>query len=249
MTSAPVLGPALVSRREQQKEQTRLDLALAAIELAKAHGLANVRVPEIAAVVGVSTRTFNNYFPSKEAAIVWPATLRGARLADNLAARPAAEPLTEALVAAVGEMYADSGIDGLPPGWLSEFRALLSVEPSLHGEHRKAAAAAETALADAIARRTGAEPGQLEALVLAVVVVGAERAGVLHWARQGPPSTPLVDAVRAAVDMAVRGTAARLLSRLVCPQDVEHGTLGCVVGGGRLDHGPDSRARVMVLSG
>ncbi len=64
-------------RRDLQKEQIRLDLALAAFELAKAEGLAKVRVPQIAEAVGVSTRTFNNYFPSKEAAIVWPTTLRG----------------------------------------------------------------------------------------------------------------------------------------------------------------------------
>ena len=75
-------------RRDWQKEQTRLDLALAAFELAKAEGLAKVRVPQIAEVVGVSTRTFNNYFSSKEAAIVWPTTLRGARLAAELAERP-----------------------------------------------------------------------------------------------------------------------------------------------------------------
>ena len=68
-------------RRDLQKEQIRLDLALAAFELAKAAGLAKVRVPQIAEAVGVSTRTFNNYFPSKEAAIVWPTTLRGARRA------------------------------------------------------------------------------------------------------------------------------------------------------------------------
>jgi AcrR family transcriptional regulator len=69
-------GPAPMRRRDWQKEQTRLDLALAAFELAKAEGLAKVRVPQIAEVVGVSTRTFNNYFSSKEAAIVWPTTLR-----------------------------------------------------------------------------------------------------------------------------------------------------------------------------
>jgi AcrR family transcriptional regulator len=207
MTSAPTLGPAPVSRRDQQKEQTRLDLALAALELAKAHGLAGVRVPEIAAAVGVSTRTFNNYFPSKEAAIVFPATLRGARLADNLAARPAADPLAEALVEAVAEMYAEGGVDGLPAGWTSDFRALVAVEPSLHGEYLKAFAAAERALADAIADRTGAEPGQLEPLVLAAVTVGAERAAVLHWARHATSSTSLVDDVRTAVGMALRGTA------------------------------------------
>jgi AcrR family transcriptional regulator len=210
---SPGLRQPPVRRRDLQKDQTRLDLALAAFELARQHGLAGVRVPQIAAATGVSPRTFNNYFPSKEAAIVFPSTLRGARLADNLAARPATEPLAEALVEAVAEMYADGGVDGLPAGWTSDFRALVAVEPSLHGEYLKAFAAAERALANAIADRAGAGPDQLEPLVLAAVTVGAERAAVLHWARHGASSTSLVDAVRTAVDMALRGTAAQIAAR------------------------------------
>ena len=105
-------------RRELQKEQTRLVLALAAFDLAKEYGLANVRIPQIAAVVGVSPRTFNNYFPSKEAAIVWPATLRAAGLADSLADRPADEPLADAIVAAVAGQHGNSEIAGLPR-WLA----------------------------------------------------------------------------------------------------------------------------------
>src|SRR6266702_1028387 len=53
--------PVGVLRRELYKDRTRLDLAVAAFELAKAEGLAAVRVPRVAAVVGVSPRTFNNY--------------------------------------------------------------------------------------------------------------------------------------------------------------------------------------------
>ena len=53
------------SRRERQREETRRDLAIMALELASARGLANVRVPDIAAAAGVSTRTFNNYFPEQ----------------------------------------------------------------------------------------------------------------------------------------------------------------------------------------
>jgi AcrR family transcriptional regulator len=207
MTSTPSLADPPVRRRDLQKEQTRLDLALAAFDLAKAHGLASVRVPQVAAAVGVSTRTFNNYFPSKEAAIVWPTTLRGARLATNLADRPPAEPLADALVAAVAGLYGKDEMDGLPAGWLGEFRALVAAEPTLHGEYLKAAAAAEGDLAGAIARRAGAETGQLEPLVLAAVVVAAERAAVLHWVRQATPPAPLADVVRTAVGMAVRGMA------------------------------------------
>ena len=192
-------------RRDLQKEQIRLDLALAAFELAKAEGLAKVRVPQIAEAVGVSTRTFNNYFPSKEAAIVWPTTLRGARLAGDLAGRPAGESLADALVEVVAGLYGPGGQEGLPENWLDEFRALAAAEPALHGEYLKAQAAGERALAGVIARRIGAAESDLEPLLLAGVVAAAERAAVLHWFRQAGPSTSLADVVRTAVDMAVRG--------------------------------------------
>jgi AcrR family transcriptional regulator len=206
MAIAPAAtGHQPLRRRDQQKEETRLDLAIAAFELARAEGLANVRVPQIAEAVGVSPRTFNNYFPSKEAAIVWPTTLRGARLASDLAERPAYEPLADALVASVTGLYGPKGQDGLPDGWLDGFRALAAAEPALHGEYLKAMATGERALAEAIARRSAAADA-LEPLVLAAVVVAAERAAVLHWFRQGAPRTPLVEVVRAAVGLAVRGT-------------------------------------------
>lgn len=192
-------------RREWQKEQTRLDLALAAFELAKTEGLANVRVPRIAEAVGVSTRTFNNYFASKEAAIVWPTTLRGVRVATDLAGRPAGESLADALVEVMAGLYGPDGQEGLPEGWLDGFRALVATEPALHGEYLKAQAAGERALAEVIARRTGAAEGDLEPLLIAGVVAAAERAAVLHWFRQGKPPIPLVEEVRRALRMAVGG--------------------------------------------
>jgi AcrR family transcriptional regulator len=194
-------------RRDLQKEQIRLDLALAAFELAKAEGLAKVRVPQIAEVVGVSTRTFNNYFPSKEAAIVWPTTLRGAQLARDLAGRPAGESLADALVEVMAGLYGPGGQEGLPENWLDGFRALVAAEPALHGEYLKAQAVGERELAGVIARRIGRADSDLEPLVLAGVVIAAERAAVLHWFRQAGPSTPLADVVRTAVAMAVRGMA------------------------------------------
>lgn len=209
MAIAPATtGHPPLRRRDQQKEETRLDLAIAAFELAKAEGLASVRVPQIAEAAGVSPRTFNNYFPSKEAAIVWPTTLRSARLASNLAERPADEPLAGALVASVTGLYGPKGQDGLPDGWLDGFRALAAAEPALHGEYLKAMAAGERALAEAIGRRSAAATDGLEPLVLAAMVVAAERAAVLYWFRQAIPRSPLVEVVRAAVDLAVRGMAA-----------------------------------------
>src|SRR5580698_9481523 len=207
MELAPLApGRPQLWRRDQQKERTRLDLALAAFRLAQAEGLANVRVPQIAEAVGVSPRTFNNYFPSKEAAVVFPTTLRAARMASDLAERPAGEPLADALVATVAGLYGPDGQDGLPDGWLDGFRALAAAEPALHGEYLKAMATGERALAGAIAHRSAAAADALEPLVLAAVVVAAERAAVLHWFRQAGPRAPLVEVVRAAVGLAVRGT-------------------------------------------
>src|ERR1700677_2353121 len=163
----PGLAGPPVRRRDQQKDQTRFDLSMAAFELAREHGLAGVRVPQIAAGAGVPPRTFNNYFPSKEAAIVWPTTWRGSRLAASLDDRPAGEPLADALAAAVGGMYEQDEVDGLPAGCFRDFRALVAREPALHGEYLKATSAAEGALADATARRIGVDQGQLEPLVLA----------------------------------------------------------------------------------
>lgn len=200
-----VSGRAPPRRRDQQKEQTRLELSLAAFELAKTHGLGNVRVPQIAAAVGVSPRTFNNYFSSKEAAIAWPASLRGVRLGEDLADRPAQEPLGRALVETVVGPYERGGQDGIPAGWLAGFRALVAAEPALHGEYLKAVAVGERALAAAIARRTGAAEADLAPLVLAAMIVAAERAAILHWFRQVTPSVPLAEILRAAVEMAVRG--------------------------------------------
>ena len=75
---------AVAPRRELNRERTRLNLALAAFELAKSGGSAAVRVPQIAAAVGVSPRTFNNYFASKDQAIAWLAGRHAASMAAPL---------------------------------------------------------------------------------------------------------------------------------------------------------------------
>ena len=85
----------------------------------------------------------------------------------------------------------------------SMFRSLVAAEPGLHGEYLKARAATERALAEVVALRTGAPPGDLVPLLVAGVVFAAERAAVLHWFHQADSSTPLVEVVRRAVAMAV----------------------------------------------
>ena len=197
-----VAGSRAESRREMYKERTRLDLAVAAFGLAKADGLASVRVPQIAAAAGVSPRTFNNYFASKEQAIAWLAGRHAAGMAATLRERPAAEPLGQALTEAVLGQYRPPREEGLPPHWLRDFRALVASEPALHGEYLTAVAAAERDLGNAIAER---EPsmGPLRSQVLAAMVAGAERAAVMYWMKA--QSGTLRATVREAVAQAVAG--------------------------------------------
>jgi len=187
------------SRRERQREETRRDLALIALDLASERGLANVRVPEIAAAAGVSTRTFNNYFHSKEAAIAWPAMRRSTRMANTLLARPDGEPLGEALVATMRDLYSKTADPDRPTSWMGRFRVLVASEPTLRAEYLRISDAGEQLLADAIAQRTGAGEGELRPKVLAAMVVGAERAAIRHWMNNTDRSAPLVETVDTAV--------------------------------------------------
>jgi AcrR family transcriptional regulator len=189
-------------RREQYREQTRLDLALAAFQQATETGLGSVRVPQVAAAAGVSTRTFNNYFTSKEQAIAWLAGQHAGGMAVALAERPPGEPIGAALVEAVLSQYRPPEVHGLPPHFLRDFRALVANEPALQGEYLRAMAAAERDLGDAIEKRAPSL-GALPARVLAGVVTGAERAAVRYWMQDR--TGRLVDTVREALTRAVTG--------------------------------------------
>jgi hypothetical protein len=58
---------------------------------------------------------------------------------------------------------------------LRGFRTLVASEPSLRGEYLKSSAAAEDALAPAIAQRMPVDGEELRPRVLAALVVGAVR--------------------------------------------------------------------------
>lgn len=56
--------------REKRKQETAFQIQRATLELTVQKGLENVTTEEIAVASGVSTRTFFNYYPNKEAAAV-----------------------------------------------------------------------------------------------------------------------------------------------------------------------------------
>ena len=97
--------------REAKKAQTRHALHRAALELALEQGPDGVTVEAIAARAEVSPRTFFNYFPSRESAMSVSDPGIAERLAAMLLARPADEPLLDALRAVLTERVRELAAD------------------------------------------------------------------------------------------------------------------------------------------
>lgn len=86
--------------RAMTREAVRQRIADAAIELFDEHGYDKVTVDQIADAVGISTRSFNRYFPNKEDVVLGDGIKWGETIRDILAARPDEEPVWDSLRAA-----------------------------------------------------------------------------------------------------------------------------------------------------
>jgi AcrR family transcriptional regulator len=70
MDRVVIEGVHVLGLRERKKQATRHALRDTAMRLAEEHGLEGLTVEAVCAEVGVSTRTFFNYFPTKEDALI-----------------------------------------------------------------------------------------------------------------------------------------------------------------------------------
>ena len=171
-----------VGLRERKKTETRAALSAAALRLALEKGADNVRVDEIAEAANVSPRTYNNYFASREQAIVAGITAsRALAVAAALRSRPADEPLVESIITAFAEQYRE------PP---TEALALITSTPSLREAYLDSTSSMEPPITEVITERTGKDP--LGASVLAAAVSAAARIAVQRWVDQRPSGLVVV---------------------------------------------------------
>lgn len=118
-------------------------------------GVENVTAGAIAAEAGVSTRTFHNYFITKEAAIIAVIADRVAELIAELDARPEGEPIWESLRHVLVASAASE-----PDARDSLFRQMTLIHNNiglLH-EHLGVFDDMGQQIAEVIARRTGTDP-------------------------------------------------------------------------------------------
>jgi AcrR family transcriptional regulator len=182
-------------RRERKKLATRQALQDVALRLVAERGLDQVTVEDISEAADVATRTFFNYFSSKEEALLGNLPEKVATVQRMVVDRPAGEAPLEAVCQVLRTMT-------LRLAERREERLLrqqvIERHPGLLARQLGEYASFEQALAAAVAERLGA--GRADALycrVVAAVAVAAARSAVSTW-MAGKGRRPLAGMVDAA---------------------------------------------------
>lgn len=145
-------SPDEAGLRARKKAATRLALRRAAVRLAIEHGVDHLTVEAVSEAAGVSTRTFFNYFSSKEEALMADPPPIDVLLREELAGAPAGSPVLPALRAVLHRVAAEKG--NQRDEMMARHR-LVRECPALVPSHLAALAAHERAVAEAVAEHTG----------------------------------------------------------------------------------------------
>lgn len=182
--------------RERKKAATRQSLHETALRLAVARGLDGVTVEDIADEVGVSRRTFSNYFANKEDAVLYADRERMRRLLEVLRDRPADEPAWDALRRGAADLYRRRA--QRDPEWVAQLR-LLRRHPSLLARQAGDQFTLERDLVDVL-RERGEEDYELSRLMAATFLGTLRTAGTLWFENAGEVPLPdLLDRLLARV--------------------------------------------------
>ena len=187
--------------RERKKLDTRRAISDAAMRLMVESGLDNVTREAIAALAGVSLRTFSNYFAGKYEAIAYRQTERLRRSIAVLRQRPADEPLwtsiTESVMQPLEEDFNDAG------GWENNIptrAALVEIRKLLLSPEIRNATSRELfdEWVEVVAQRTGTDPGRDMYPRLVAAVVGAVGDAASQTYANADPPIPLTTLMRRA---------------------------------------------------
>lgn len=140
--------------RERKKLATRAALSEAAMRLVLERGVENVSAEAIAEAVGVSPRTFHNYFANKEEAILEAFWSKIRVLGETLRRRPADEPILDSLQHVMTML-----IEGTTVELRQAVRQMKIIEasPALLLPNRSLAGQIGLAFGQIIAERTGTD--------------------------------------------------------------------------------------------
>jgi AcrR family transcriptional regulator len=193
--------------RARRRRQTTADIHDAALRLAREVGFDNVTIEQISAEAGVSQRTFFNYFPTKESAVVYAPLEIPDELATEFISRGKAREsvvLTD-LISLIADALAQQRPSRRD---FQDIKFVAHQHPSVLAAMLSTFEALSAAVAEVVAQRLGKcaddeIPQLIGGLALATVRTGIERWGQDQAA---DPDTPLLPYIK---------RAARLLRRFL----------------------------------
>ncbi|MFF8913068.1 TetR/AcrR family transcriptional regulator [Streptomyces sp. NPDC015032] len=173
--------------RERKKRATRDALADVALRMAADRGIEKMTVEAVTDAVGVSVRTFFNYYPCLEDAITRPDQDGAERIRRAVMNAPEELTALNALREAIGQELAP--IEEGHERWELQM-AVLRTSPSLLPRFLAAQGADERALVAVVAERLGQDPElDLHPRLLTHVTIAAVRAAVEIWVASGRTRT------------------------------------------------------------
>ena len=196
---------AEMSLRERKRQHTRTQLIGAAMRLFEQKGYEQTSVAEIASAAGVSTKTFFNYFASKDE-VLFPHLSRRIDAAVALIERRGPDDqMADVLVAAMQHMLADALTEEVDGGLAAVRLPMIMSVPAVQAATLHRYFVAETQLARALHHAYG-EALDLAAVAAAVgSVMGAAIAAALVCLQEGDTTDELRAAVERAVGIAIHG--------------------------------------------
>jgi AcrR family transcriptional regulator len=186
--------------RERRRRQTSADIRDAAVRLAQERGFDKVTIEEICVEAGISTRTFFNYFPTKESAIAYgPSDIPAELFADFVEAGPA--PYSVVLAELI--TLAAHHLSDMPPRreLAAGMLELAKTTPAVLAAFLADLERFQNQLTDIVARRQAMRPDDEISALIAALALTAVRSGIERWACGEPKDsddTPMLYVERAA---------------------------------------------------
>ncbi|MFD4603849.1 TetR family transcriptional regulator [Streptomyces sp. NPDC058464] len=176
------------SLRERRRRETRHEIRVAALRLVREHGFDKVTTDMISAEAGVSSRTFFNYFPNKEEAVLpGPTELPSPLIEEFVAAGPA--PAREVLADLTRLLVRELADNPPSRADLRDVFALAGEHPALHTALVARFDGFRRSVAEVVGRRLGLEPGDEVPGLMAALALTAVRTGVERWSGSGSEGT------------------------------------------------------------
>ena len=191
--------------RERNRERTRRDIEVAALELMEAQGYQATTVEEIARRAGVSSATFFRYFAAKEDVLFATEHESADRMVGFVAARKDPSQTLRALAAPVTafaeDIFSETGTQA------HRLTRLVMTTPELAGRSMRMRLRWEHGIGRQLARESGTEAPEFDQVLVANLAVSCLAAALWQWQRGDTPASIANDtrrAFRSAVALSTR---------------------------------------------